>query len=94
MKRETISFLLETGGSEARGHGSALLIPRNPLVAHALVRAVFALLRTHVATEPKRSHECERGTQECVRHGTSSLSLVGQQAHGNSLTVAVRSSTP
>jgi hypothetical protein len=73
--------------------------PRNidstdPLVAHALVRAVFALLRTHVATEPKRSHECERGTQECVRHGTSSLSLVGQQAHGNSLTVAVRSSTP
>jgi hypothetical protein len=30
---------------------------------------VFALLRTPVATEPKRSHECERGTQECVRHG-------------------------
>ena len=49
---------------------------REPFVAHALVRAVFALLRTPLATEPKRSHECERGTQECVRYG------VGQQAHG------------
>jgi hypothetical protein len=67
-----------------------LLILRNPIVAHALLRAVFALLRTPVATEPKRSQECERGTQECVRHGASSSPLVGQQAHGNSLTVAVR----
>ena len=40
-----------------------LLILRNPIVAHALLRAVFALLRTPVATEPKRSQECERGTQ-------------------------------
>ena len=62
-----------------------LLILRNPLVAHALLRAVFALLRTPVATEPKRSQECERGTQECVRYGASSSPLVGQQAHGNSV---------
>ncbi len=52
-----------------------LLILRNPLVAHALMRAVFALLRTPVATEPKRSHECERGTQECVRHVTVAVRL-------------------
>src|ERR1700690_2795429 len=26
---------------------------------------------------PRRSHECERGTQECARHGASSLALVG-----------------
>src|ERR1039457_5491243 len=40
------------GGLKTR---SKLLIPSNPLVAHALMRAVFALLRTPVATEPKRS---------------------------------------
>ena len=34
---------------------------------------------------PKRSQECERGTQECVRYGASSSPLVGQQAHGNSV---------
>jgi hypothetical protein len=45
---------------------------RKPFVAHALVRAVFALLRTPLAIEPKRSHECERGTQGCVRHKASS----------------------
>ena len=27
---------------------------------------------TLVATEPKRSHECERGTQDCVRYGATS----------------------
>jgi len=48
------------GGLKTR---SKLLIPRNPLVAHALMRAVFALLRTPVATEPKRSQE--RGTIPC-----------------------------
>ena len=37
-------------------------------MAHALLRAVFALLRTRFSTQPKRSHECERGTQECVRY--------------------------
>jgi hypothetical protein len=36
-------------------------------VAHALLRAVFALLRT----PSWRSHECERGTQDCVRHNPS-----------------------
>ena len=39
-------------------------------VAHALMRAVFALLRTRVGTKlAQRSHECERGAHECVRHG-------------------------
>ena len=33
-------------------------------VAHAQMRAVFALVRTPAL----RSHECERGTHECVRH--------------------------
>ncbi len=37
-------------------------------VAHALLRAVLALLPTPVRKSWKRSHECERGTQECVRH--------------------------
>jgi hypothetical protein len=37
-------------------------------VAHALVRAVFALLRTQSCEKDRRSHKCERGTQECVRH--------------------------
>ena len=35
-------------------------------VAHALLRAASALLPTPGAM---RSHECERGTHECVRHG-------------------------
>src|ERR1700686_4071163 len=38
-------------------------------VYHAPV-LTFALLRTPFLTGPKRSHECERGTQECVRHGS------------------------
>ena len=37
-------------------------------VAHALLLAVFALVRTHFCSTRRRSHECERGTQECVRH--------------------------
>ena len=37
-------------------------------VAHADLRAVFALLRT-LLTNSGRSHECERGTHECVRYG-------------------------
>ena len=43
-----------------------------PKVAHALVRAVFALLRTPYRRNPGRPHECERGTQKCVRHEASS----------------------
>jgi hypothetical protein len=125
------------GGLKTR---SKLLIPRNPLVAHALMRAVFALLRTPVATEPKRSQErraipagnvfggrklafpppwrsvfprnrlfrfafavhpclrelsgeCERGTQDCVRHvnsGRASLSISGAQRRGRCSTLAWR----
>jgi hypothetical protein len=41
------------------------------IVAHALLRVVFALLRTHVWKVPWRSHECERGTQKCVRYLTA-----------------------
>ncbi len=33
------------------------------IVAYALLRAASRLIATH-----GRSHECERGTQECVRH--------------------------
>jgi uncharacterized protein (DUF885 family) len=42
-------------------------------VAPALLRAASALLPTPGAL---RSHECERGTQECLRHGASSLLAV------------------
>jgi uncharacterized protein YwlG (UPF0340 family) len=46
------------------------LIEISRFVAHALMRAVFALLRTRVWMKlALRSHECERGTHECVRHG-------------------------
>jgi tetratricopeptide (TPR) repeat protein len=38
----------------------------NRNVAHALVRAVSRLISTLL--DSGRSHECERGTQECVRH--------------------------
>jgi hypothetical protein len=34
-------------------------------VAHALLRAASALLPT---SDPKRSHECERARQQCLRH--------------------------
>ena len=38
-------------------------------VAHALLRAVSALLPTPcVRTAQRRRHEYRRGTQECVRH--------------------------
>ena len=37
-------------------------------MAHALVRAVFALLRTRSCEREWRSHQCERGTHECVRY--------------------------
>ena len=41
------------------------------------MRAVFALLRTPFLIQSERSHECERGTQECVRHiiGSRCLSV-------------------
>src|SRR5580700_9118246 len=53
-------------------------------VAHALVRAVSRLISTHLA-DSGRSHECERGTQECVRHnGATKLSDLAQECgwHG------------
>jgi len=37
-------------------------------VAHALLRAVLAIVPTLFAGIPNRSHDCERGTQDCVRH--------------------------
>jgi type IV pilus assembly protein PilM len=37
-------------------------------VAHALVRAATALVPSHGIQKTRRSKECERGTQECVRH--------------------------
>ncbi len=38
-------------------------------VAHALVRAATALVPSQgIRKRTGRSHECERGTQECVRH--------------------------
>jgi glycine/D-amino acid oxidase-like deaminating enzyme len=48
------------------------------IVAHALVRAAFTLMRTlgfeYKTTE--RSHECERGTQECLRHDLTRRSFI------------------
>jgi phosphoribosyl 1,2-cyclic phosphodiesterase len=38
------------------------------LVAHALLRAVLALVPTPVWEPRNRTHECERSTHECVRH--------------------------
>jgi hypothetical protein len=37
-------------------------------VAHALLRAVLALVPTPLWELHARSHECERSTHECVRH--------------------------
>jgi VWFA-related protein len=37
-------------------------------VAHALLRAVLAIVPTPLRGSRTRSHECERGTHECVRH--------------------------
>jgi hypothetical protein len=44
-------------------------VDEDDLVAHALMRAVFALLRTQGWEKDRRSHECERGTLGSVRHG-------------------------
>jgi hypothetical protein len=63
-----------------RFRGSAPLKTTDPIVAHALLRAVFALLRTRFLTNSKRSQECERGTQECVF-----ITFGGPQAHGHSV---------
>ena len=60
---------------------------------HARSARTFACrvrtLANILATEPKRSQECERGTQMCVRYGVF-MTFGGQQAHGNSLTVVAR----
>ena len=37
-------------------------------VAHALLRAVLALVPTPMREFLNRSHECERSTHECVRY--------------------------
>ena len=37
------------------------------LVAHALLRAVSRLISTRLA-DSGRSHDCERGMHECMRH--------------------------
>jgi hypothetical protein len=42
------------------------------LVAHALLRAATALMPSQ-GIRKMRSHECERGTQECVRHARRSV---------------------
>src|ERR1039457_5135428 len=51
-----------------RRHEYAALTGFGESVAWALVAAEFALLQTRQAAKT-RSHECERWTQECVRHG-------------------------
>ncbi len=56
-------------------------------VAHALVRAASTLVSMlGIYTGPgRRSHDCERGTHECVRHsaGPSHIELsAGGGAHG------------
>ena len=42
-------------------------IVAHELVAHALLRAATALVPSQ-GIRKTRSHECERCTQECVRH--------------------------
>jgi hypothetical protein len=37
-------------------------------VAHALVRAASTLVSMLGGKQKRRSQECERGTQECVRY--------------------------
>ncbi len=57
-----------------RAKGTTNLLPcpigwRWILVAHALVRAVSALMPAlNFRAVQRRRHECRRGTQECVRH--------------------------
>src|ERR1700678_3738464 len=46
---------------------------RASLVAHALLRAVSRLISTPSPSKAGRSHECERGTHECVRYTVLSL---------------------
>src|ERR1700683_67867 len=63
---------------------------KTPRGARTLAWRVRTLRNTRLPKQSlRRSHECERGTQECVRHASSSP-LVGQQAHGHSLLVAAR----
>jgi len=75
--------------------GQELRLRGRRLVAHALARAVFAVLGTQgCRTSLGRSHDCERDTQECVRHGCIGLDFVAGQStrskSTDSLTVAVR----
>jgi hypothetical protein len=52
------------------------------------MRAVSTLVSRllNLTQHHKRRQECRRGTQGCVRYGAASSTLVGQQAHGNSVT--------
>src|ERR1700693_1268836 len=84
---------------------SKLLISRDPLVAHSLRRTpacrVRTLANTVVRKTSGRSQECERGTQECARHGrlhhlwwasrpmeTPFWSRLGRQTAGRPMAVA------
>jgi len=44
-------------------------------VAHAPKRAVFATHANTFLKNSKRSHECERGTHECVRYKAAAVPL-------------------
>ena len=61
---------IRPGGKRASHQASHQIDPAVSEVAHALVRAVFALLRTQSCERERRSQECERGTHECVRYAT------------------------
>ncbi len=59
-------------------------------VAHALLRAAPALVPTPGVDEAeaaRRSHECERGTQECVRHRPVELRDLGRISYADALAV-------
>jgi hypothetical protein len=56
-------------------------------VARALVRAVFALLRTQASGIDHGVHTSVNAARMSAR-ATSSSALVGQQGHGNSLSSA------
>src|SRR6202167_4198240 len=57
------------------------------VVAHALVRAVFALLRTQASGIDHSVHKSVNAARMSAC-ATSSSALVGQQGHGNSLSSA------
>src|ERR1035438_7936303 len=56
------------------------------------LRISYAPLKTpiHWRPNPRRSHECERGTQECLRYGASSSALVGRRSMSTPLKTPVQ----